>query len=165
MRNKRSRSIIVNINLVCIGKVKEKYITDGINEFLKRMQSFAKMKIIELKEDGNDNNRNISIEKESQDILKTLEKIGGYTVLLDIQGKNYSSEEMAEEIEKLTVGGVSTINFVIGGSYGVSQSIRENSQMRLSFSKMTFPHQLMRLILVEQIYRWFSIINNGKYHK
>ena len=156
---------MVNINLVCIGKVKEKYITDGINEFLKRMQSFAKMKIIELKEDGNDNNRNISIEKESQDILKTLEKIGGYTVLLDIQGKNYSSEEMAEEIEKLTVGGVSTINFVIGGSYGVSQSIRENSQMRLSFSKMTFPHQLMRLILVEQIYRWFSIINNGKYHK
>ncbi|MBR8701735.1 Ribosomal RNA large subunit methyltransferase H [Fusobacterium sp. DD29] len=155
----------MNINLVCIGKVKEKYITDGINEFLKRMQSFAKMKIIELKEDGNDNNRNISIEKESQDILKTLEKIGGYTVLLDIQGKNYSSEEMAEEIEKLTVGGVSTINFVIGGSYGVSQSIRENSQMRLSFSKMTFPHQLMRLILVEQIYRWFSIINNGKYHK
>ena len=155
----------MNINLICIGKVKEKYITDGINEFLKRMQSFAKMKIIELKEDGNDNNRNISIEKESQDILKTLEKIGGYTVLLDIQGKNYSSEEMAEEIEKLTVGGVSTINFVIGGSYGVSQSIRENSQMRLSFSKMTFPHQLMRLILVEQIYRWFSIINNGKYHK
>ena len=150
---------------MCIGKVKDKYILEGINEFLKRMQSFAKMKIVELKEDGNDSNRNVSIEKESEDILKTLEKLGGYNVLLDIQGKNYSSEEMATEIERLAVNGVSTINFVIGGSYGVSQRVRENSQMRLSFSKMTFPHQLMRLILTEQIYRWFSIINNGKYHK
>lgn len=155
----------MNINIVCIGKVKEKYIIDGINEFLKRMQSFAKMKIIELKEDGNDSNRNISIEKESDDILKTLEKLGGFNILLDIQGKNYSSEEMASEIERITVNGASTINFVIGGSYGVSQRVREASQMRLSFSKMTFPHQLMRLILTEQIYRWFSIINNGKYHK
>ncbi|MBM6689602.1 23S rRNA (pseudouridine(1915)-N(3))-methyltransferase RlmH [Fusobacterium mortiferum] len=155
----------MNINVVCIGKVKDKYILEGINEFLKRMQSFAKMKIVELKEDGNDSNRNVSIEKESEDILKTLEKLGGYNILLDIQGKNYSSEEMATEIERLTVNGVSTINFVIGGSYGVSQRVRENSQMRLSFSKMTFPHQLMRLILTEQIYRWFSIINNGKYHK
>ncbi|QNM16075.1 MULTISPECIES: 23S rRNA (pseudouridine(1915)-N(3))-methyltransferase RlmH [Fusobacterium] len=155
----------MNVNIVCVGKVKEKYILDGINEFLKRMQSFAKMKIIELKENGNDNNRVLSIEKESEEILKTIEKLGGYNILLDIQGKNYSSEEMAQEIEKLTVGGVSTLNFIIGGSYGVSQNIRENSQMRLSFSKMTFPHQLMRLILAEQIYRWFSIINNGKYHK
>lgn len=155
----------MNINVVCIGKVKDKYILEGINEFLKRMQSFAKMKIVELKEDGNDSNRNVSIEKESEDILKTLEKLGGYNILLDIQGKNYSSEEMATEIERLTVNGVSTINFVIGGSYGISQRVRENSQMRLSFSKMTFPHQLMRLILTEQIYRWFSIINNGKYHK
>lgn len=155
----------MNINVVCIGKVKDKYILEGINEFLKRMQSFAKMKIVELKEDGNDSNRNVSIEKESEDILKTFEKLGGYNILLDIQGKNYSSEEMATEIERLAVNGVSTINFVIGGSYGVSQRVRENSQMRLSFSKMTFPHQLMRLILTEQIYRWFSIINNGKYHK
>ncbi|MDO5788659.1 MAG: 23S rRNA (pseudouridine(1915)-N(3))-methyltransferase RlmH [Fusobacterium sp.] len=155
----------MNINVVCIGKVKDKYILEGINEFLKRMQSFAKMKIVELKEDGNDSNRNVSIGKESEDILKTLEKLGGYNILLDIQGKNYSSEEMATEIERLAVNGVSTINFVIGGSYGVSQRVRENSQMRLSFSKMTFPHQLMRLILTEQIYRWFSIINNGKYHK
>lgn len=155
----------MNISIICIGKVKEKYIIDGINEFLKRMQSFAKMKIIELKEDGNDTNRNLSIEKESEDILKTIEKIGGYNILLDIQGKNFSSEEMAGEIERLTVSGVSSINFIIGGSYGVSESVRKASQMRLSFSKMTFPHQLMRLILTEQIYRWFSIIKNTKYHK
>lgn len=125
----------MNINVVCIGKVKDKYILEGINEFLKRMQSFAKMKIVELKEDGNDSNRNVSIEKESEDILKTLEKLGGYNILLDIQGKNYSSEEMATEIERLAVNGVSTINFVIGGSYGVSQRVRENSQMRLSFQR------------------------------
>jgi 23S rRNA (pseudouridine1915-N3)-methyltransferase len=150
---------------VCVGKIKEKYIIEGINEFLKRMQSFVKMRIIELKEDGNDNNRNLSIEKEGEEILKTLEKIGGYNVLLDIQGKNYSSEEMAEEIERLTVNGVSSINFIIGGSYGVSENVRRASQVKLSFSKMTFPHQLMRLILTEQIYRWFSILKNTKYHK
>ena len=155
----------MNISIVCVGKVKEKYIIEGINEFLKRMQSFAKMRIIELKEDGNDNNRNLSIEKEGEEILRTLEKISGYNVLLDIQGKNFSSEEMAEEIERLTVNGVSSINFIIGGSYGVSESVRRAAQMKLSFSKMTFPHQLMRLILTEQIYRWFSILKNTKYHK
>ncbi|WP_304160542.1 23S rRNA (pseudouridine(1915)-N(3))-methyltransferase RlmH [Fusobacterium ulcerans] len=155
----------MNVSIICIGKVKEKYIIEGINEFLKRMQSFAKMKIVELKEDGNDTNRNISIEKESEDILKTMEKLGGYNILLDIQGKNFSSEEMSEEIERLTVNGVSSINFIIGGSYGVSENVRKAVDMRLSFSKMTFPHQLMRLILSEQIYRWFSIIKNTKYHK
>ena len=155
----------MNVSIICVGKVKEKYIIEGINEFLKWMQSFAKMKIVELKEDGNDSSRNISIEKESEDILKTMEKLGGYNILLDIQGKNFSSEEMSEEIERLTVNGVSSINFIIGGSYGVSESVRKAVDMRLSFSKMTFPHQLMRLILSEQIYRWFSIIKNTKYHK
>lgn len=155
----------MNVSIICVGKVKEKYIVEGINEFLKRMQSFAKMKIIELKEDGNDSSRNISIEKESEEILKTMEKLGGYNILLDIQGKNFSSEEMSEEIERLTVNGVSSINFIIGGSYGVSENVRKTVNMRLSFSKMTFPHQLMRLILCEQIYRWFSIIKNTKYHK
>ena len=155
----------MNVSIICVGKVKEKYIIEGINEFLKRMQSFAKMKIVELKEDGNDSSRNISIEKESEDILKTMEKLGGYNILLDIQVKYFSSEEMSEEIERLTVNGVSSINFIIGGSYGVSESVRKAVDMRLSFSKMTFPHQLMRLILSEQIYRWFSIIKNTKYHK
>ena len=155
----------MNVSIICVGKVKEKYIVEGINEFLKRMQSFAKMKIVELKEDGNDSSRNISIEKESEEILKTMEKLGGYNILLDIQGKNFSSEEMSEEIERLTVNGVSSINFIIGGSYGVSENVRQTVNMRLSFSKMTFPHQLMRLILCEQIYRWFSIIKNTKYHK
>ncbi|MBC2855789.1 MAG: 23S rRNA (pseudouridine(1915)-N(3))-methyltransferase RlmH [Cetobacterium sp.] len=155
----------MNINLICVGKIKEKYIVDGISEFVKRMQAFGKLKIIELKEDGNDSNREISIEKESDEIIKTLEKHKGYNVLLDIGGKNFSSEEMATEIERLAVTGTSCINFIIGGSYGVSQKLRDVANLRLSFSKMTFPHQLMRLILMEQIYRWFSILKNNKYHK
>ena len=155
----------MNINVICIGKIKDKYIIEGIQEFTKRVQLFAKLKVIELREDGNDSNREISIERESEEILKTLEKNKGYNILLDISGKNISSEDMAKEIETLTVKGVSTINFIIGGSYGVSQKIREASNFRLSFSKMTFPHQLMRLILMEQIYRWLSILKNTKYHK
>ena len=155
----------MNINIVCIGKIKEKYILDGIQEFAKRLQAFGKLKIFELKEDGNDSNRSMSIEKESKAILETLEKNKGFKILLDIQGKNFSSEEMAAQIEKIGLNGDSTINFIIGGSYGVSDEIRKNSDLRLSFSKMTFPHQLMRLILIEQIYRWFSINKNTKYHK
>ncbi|MGL4786473.1 MAG: 23S rRNA (pseudouridine(1915)-N(3))-methyltransferase RlmH, partial [Cetobacterium sp.] len=137
----------------------------GIQEFAKRMQAFGKLKIFELKEDGNDSNRNMSIEKESKSILETLEKNKGFKILLDIQGKNFSSEDMASQIEKIGLNGDSTINFIIGGSYGVSEDIRKSADLRLSFSKMTFPHQLMRLILIEQIYRWFSIIKNTKYHK
>lgn len=155
----------MNVNVICVGKIKEKYLNDGINEFLKRMTAFAKVQVIELKEDGNDSNRELSIKKETEEIIKIVQKNRGYTVLLDISGKNYSSEEMATEIEKIAVGGVSTINFVIGGSYGVGDELRKLSNMRLSFSKMTFPHQLMRLILMEQIYRWFGILNNNKYHK
>ncbi|MGL4803439.1 MAG: 23S rRNA (pseudouridine(1915)-N(3))-methyltransferase RlmH [Cetobacterium sp.] len=155
----------MNINIICVGKIKEKYILDGMQEFVKRMQAFGKLKIFELKEDGNDSNRNMSIEKESKSILETLEKNKGFKILLDIQGKNLSSEDMASQIEKIGLNGDSTINFIIGGSYGVSEDIRKSADLRLSFSKMTFPHQLMRLILIEQIYRWFSIIKNTKYHK
>lgn len=155
----------MNINLVCIGKVKEKYINEGIDEFLKRLTAFAKVRVIELKEDGNDIQREKSIEKECNEIIKTLEKNKGYSILLDIGAKQLSSEEMAREIENIGVRGNSTINFVIGGSYGVSDELRKIVDMRLSFSKMTFPHQLMRLIFFEQLYRWFGINNNIKYHK
>ncbi|MDP0488889.1 MAG: 23S rRNA (pseudouridine(1915)-N(3))-methyltransferase RlmH [Fusobacterium sp. JB021] len=155
----------MNINIVCVGKIKDKYISDGIKEFSKRMQSFGKFSIIELKEFGNDSDRASSIKKECKNILEVLDKKRGYNVLLDIQGKNFSSEEMSKKIEAICINGYSTINFIIGGSYGVSDEIRKASHLLLSFSKMTFPHQLMRLILSEQIYRWFSIINNIKYHK
>lgn len=156
---------MLSVNLICVGKVKEKYINMGIDEFTKRLQSFVKFNLIELKEDGNDSNRDESIKKESILIKNCLEKSKGYNILLDVKGKEYSSEEMSKEIEKLTVSGVSTINFIIGGSYGVSDEIKANANIRLSFSKMTFPHQLMRLIFIEQLYRWFTITNNIKYHK
>lgn len=156
---------MLSVNLICVGKVKEKYINMGIDEFTKRLQSFTKFNLIELKEDGNDSNRDESIKKESALIKNCLEKSKGYNILLDVKGKEYSSEDMSREIEKLTVGGVSTINFIIGGSYGVSDEIKASANVRLSFSKMTFPHQLMRLIFIEQLYRWFTITNNIKYHK
>ena len=156
---------MLSVNLICVGKVKEKYIIMGIDEFTKRLQSFAIFSLIELKEDGNDSNRDESIKKESILIKNCLEKSKGYNILLDVKGKEYSSEDMSREIEKLTVNGVSTINFIIGGSYGVSDEIKASANIRLSFSKMTFPHQLMRLIFIEQLYRWFTITNNIKYHK
>jgi 23S rRNA (pseudouridine1915-N3)-methyltransferase len=156
---------LLSVNLICVGKVKEKYIIMGIDEFTKRLQSFTKFSLIELKEDGNDSNRDESIKKESILIKNCLEKSKGYNILLDVKGKEYSSEDISREIEKLTVNGVSTINFIIGGSYGVSDEIKASANIRLSFSKMTFPHQLMRLIFIEQLYRWFTITNNIKYHK
>ena len=156
---------MLSVNLICVGKVKEKYIIMGIDEFTKRLQSFTKFSLIEFKEDGNDSNRDESIKKESILIKNCLEKSKGYNILLDVKGKEYSSEDISREIEKLTVNGVSTINFIIGGSYGVSDEIKASANIRLSFSKMTFPHQLMRLIFIEQLYRWFTITNNIKYHK
>ncbi|MGL4391870.1 MAG: 23S rRNA (pseudouridine(1915)-N(3))-methyltransferase RlmH [Fusobacteriaceae bacterium] len=159
----------MNINIICVGKIKEKYLNEGIEEFLKRLTTTAKINIREIKDFGDDDEKNKSIEKESQEILKIigkkLEKNRGYSILLDIGGKNFSSEEMAEQIEKICVSGESTINFIIGGSYGVSDEVKDRVDLRLSFSKMTFPHQLMRLILLEQIYRWTGILNNTKYHK
>lgn len=156
---------MLTVNLVCVGKIKEKYIKDGIDEFSKRLKAFAKFSIIELKEFGNDDNIEASILKEAELIKgKILEK-SAYNILLDIDGKNFSSTDMAEKIEEKMITGISTINFVIGGSYGVSNEIKSLADERLSFSKLTFPHQLMRLIFTEQLYRWFSIINNNKYHK
>ncbi len=157
---------MLNINLICIGKIKEKYILNGISEYQKRLKGYVAFKIFELKEIGNDKNRAVSINKESSDISNLLKKIGNaHTVLLDINGKQYNSEEYAKEIEKLQVNGMSTINFIIGGSYGVSDELKIEVDSTLSFSKFTFPHQLMRFIFMEQLYRWISIINNSKYHK
>lgn len=155
----------MNINIICIGKIKEKYIKEGIKEFSKRMNSFGTFSIIELKEFGNDSNRELSIEKECKNILETINKKKGYNILLDIKGDFLSSEEMSKKIENIFLDGYNTLNFIVGGSYGVSNQIKISSDLILSLSKMTFPHQLMRLILSEQIYRWFSIINNIKYHK
>ena len=156
---------IININLVCVGKIKEKYIEEGMAEYIKRMKTYAVFKIIELKEEGNDKDREKAMEIEGAVIKNVLEKNKRFNILLDIKGKQYTTEEFVEVIENKMVHGVSTMNFIIGGSYGVTEEIRALSEIRLSFSKFTFPHQLMRLIFLEQLYRWFSVINNSKYHK
>lgn len=155
----------MNINIICIGKIKDYYIQEGIKEFAKRLNSYVNLKFYELKEYGNDSDRLSSMLKEEKLILTVLDKHKGIDILLDIQGKILSSKDMANYIEDKAVNGNNTLNFIIGGSYGVSDLIKNRANLNLSFSKMTFPHQLMRLILIEQIYRWFSIIKNTKYHK
>lgn len=155
----------MNINIVCIGKIKDRYINEGIVEFSKRMTSFANLNIIELKEYNKEDSINISIEKESTDILKQILKNNSYNILLDLNGEEFTSENMSKYIDNLKNKGVSSINFIIGGSNGVNAEVKSSVDMKLKFSYFTFPHQLMRLILLEQIYRWFAISYNIKYHK
>ena len=160
--------IIYKIRLVCIGKIKEKYIIDGINEYIKRLKPFCSFEINELKEaDVPQNPNSKDIEKalitEEQEIIKACE--GFLTVPLCIEGDFYSSEELAKKIIGLGNSGNGNICFIIGSSHGLTEHIKNNGDFKLSFSKMTFPHQLMRLIFTEQLYRVFSIINNTKYHK
>lgn len=155
----------MNVYVICIGKIKDKYIIDGIAEFSKRMKLFANLEIVELKEFTKEDTTEISIKKESDEIIKYLSKINSYEILLDLKGKSFSSNAMSDYIESLKNTGISSISFIIGGSDGVNDELRRKVKMRLKFSDFTFPHQLMRLILMEQIYRWFAISNNIKYHK
>ena len=155
----------MNINIICIGKIKDKYINEGITEFSKRMTSFASLNIIELKEYNKEDSISISIEKESLEILKQISKSNSYNILLDLDGKEITSENMSKYIDDLKNKGISSINFIIGGSNGVNKELKNSVDMKLKFSHFTFPHQLMRLILLEQVYRWFAISNNIKYHK
>lgn len=152
---------MLKINIITIGKIKDKYIIDGINEYSKRLSKFVKLNFLELVEEIDNDT---SIEKESNRILEKLEKSNSYNILLDIQGKQLTSVELSNYIEKIQMTN-SEISFIIGGSKGVSEKLKNYCDFRLSFSKMTFPHQLFKLILLEQIYRVFSIINNIKYHK
>ena len=156
---------MVKINIVCIGKVKDKYIRDGIEEFSKRLSRYAKFNVVELNEEDDNKGIESAISKETERIINVINKKSqSYNILLDLKGKQKSSEEMAELLEKITIQ-KSEINFIIGGSNGVGDELRRIVDFRLNFSLFTFPHQLMRLILAEQIYRWISINNNIKYHK
>ena len=156
---------MVKINMICIGKIKDKYIRDGISEFSKRLSRYVNLNIIELSEEDDNKGIEIAVMKETERIIDTLNKRNrSYSILLDLKGKLKSSEEMAEEIENISLR-YSEINFIIGGSNGVDDELRKLVDFRLAFSSFTFPHQLMRLILMEQIYRWISINKNIKYHK
>lgn len=150
------------IKIICVGKIKEKFFSDAIAEYIKRLQKYTKLQIIELQDIGEENPE-ICLKKEAEFIEKYLNE-KDYIITLEIEGKELSSKELADKIENIYQQ-KSTITFIIGGSYGIDKKIKEKSNFALSFSKMTFPHQLFRVILLEQIYRAFKINNNESYHK
>ena len=160
---------LVNIQIICIGKLKEKYWVEGVSEYMKRLSRYCSIEIIELKESKLPDKASAADEEkvkldEGREILRAI-KEGTYVITLEIQGKQLSSPELAEKIRMLPLEGKSNVAFIIGGSLGLSQEVSKRSDFKLSFSKMTFPHQMMRLVLLEQIYRSFKIIRNEAYHK
>ena len=156
---------MVKINIICVGKIKDGYIRDGMDEFRKRLSRYVKLSIIELAEENDNKGVENAIIRETRRIIDLMAKRNNsYNILLDLKGKMKTSEEMSEELERISLTN-SEINFIIGGSNGVGDELRQISDFCLKFSPLTFPHQLMRLILIEQIYRWVTISKNIKYHK
>lgn len=150
------------IKIICVGKLKENYLKEAMIEYTKRLGKYTKINIIELNDINNTDINNI-IKKEEEEILKYVDT-KDYIIVLDIDGTNISSTEFAKKISDVFIS-YSNITFIIGGSYGLSNKIKNLSNYRLSFSKLTFPHQLFRIMLLEQIYRTFKINNNEEYHK
>jgi 23S rRNA (pseudouridine1915-N3)-methyltransferase len=159
----------MNITILCIGKLKERYWTEAVQEYSKRLGKYCTLTINELKEEKAPDNASAAEETavkeaEGKSILKQIKK-EAYVIALEIQGRELTSEALSEKIEALGVAGKSDLVFVIGGSLGLSDEVLTRADFRLSFSKMTFPHQMMRVILLEQIYRSFKIMRNETYHK
>lgn len=160
----------MNISIVCVGKIKEKYFKDGIGEYEKRLRPFITLKIIEVADEKAPENLSdaeieIVKDKEATRLLKKI-KSDDFAISLEIDAKSLTSEKFAEFLkEEMTYDSGRNLVFVIGGSNGLSKKVSDRANYKLSFSKMTFPHKLMRLILIEQIYRAFKIINNQPYHK
>ncbi len=159
----------MNITVIALGKLKEKYLTDAICEYSKRISAYGKLRIIELNpvrlsDNPSQTEIDNALSKEAEEIKKKIPN-NSYIFTLCIEGKEKSSESFAKAINDATLNGKSNIVFIIGSSFGLSPEIKNFSDFKLSFSPMTFPHQLMRVMLLEQIYRAFQINNNGKYHK
>ncbi len=152
---------MMTINIVCVGNLKEKFSKEHQEEYCKRLSAFCKLNIIEIKEQNQLSNPEMILEKEGEEILK---KLKGYSILCDINSTEIGSEKFAKKLKDLSLK-TSTLSFVIGGSYGVSQSVKDRCDERISFSSMTFPHNLFRIMLLEQIYRGFMIENGKSYHK
>ena len=150
------------IKIICVGKIKEKYLNDAIEEYKKRLSKYTKLEIIEVSDIDNPS-KDIVLLKEKELIEKYID-IRDFVITLEIEGNMLSSVELANKIDNI-FNNSSTITFIIGGSYGLHKDIKNRSNYKLSFSKMTFPHQLFRVILLEQIYRVFKINNNESYHK
>ncbi len=159
---------MVKINIIAVGKVKEKYFLDGISEYAKRLNGLCEFKITEIEEENYKKVSNALIEeiknKEGKKILSSND-FKGYVFAMAIEGKKFSSPDFAREIKKLADGGKGVITFVIGGSYGLSDEVKKRADKLISFSDMTFPHTLFRLMLTEQIYRAFCINAGTPYHK
>ena len=159
----------MKITLVTVGKIKEKFIEDAIKEYSKRLSRYCKLEILQVADEKTPEGASEAVElqikeKEGQRILSLI-RDDAYVIALAIEGKMLDSEELAERIEKLGVSGISQIVFVIGGSLGLSAQVMKRADYALSFSRMTFPHQLMRVVLLEQIYRSYRIMNHQPYHK
>lgn len=161
---------MLRINIICIGKIKEAYWTNALAEYAKRLSAFCRFQVIELNEErvkSNTPNAAQINEVLSAEGKRILQKINAtdYALALCIEGKQLSSEELAAVLHNTAVTGKSTVDFIIGGSYGLSDTVKARADMRLSMSRMTFPHQMARVILSEQVYRAFEIDTGGKYHK
>lgn len=159
----------MNITIVAVGKIKEKYFSDAIDEYLKRLGRFAKVSVVQIPDRKIPENASLAqekevLKKEGADILSKLSD-GKYVIALCIEGKKMDSVDFSKKISSLALEGKSDIAFVIGGSLGLCDEVKKRADMRMSFSDMTFPHQLMRVVLAEQIYRAFKIANNEAYHK
>ena len=159
----------MNIKIISVGKIKEKYFQDAIKEYSKRLSKYCNLKIIEVadektKENASDKETDIILSKEKDRLINNI-KDNEYVIALDIKGKKLDSVEFSEELNKLAISGKPNVDFIIGGSMGLHKEVLDMANLQLSFSDMTFPHQLMRVVLSEQIYRAFRIINNEPYHK
>ncbi len=159
----------MKIRIICVGKLKEKYLKDAIGEYAKRLSRFCSFEICELNDEKIPDNPSesqcaIVLKNEGEQIIKHLSK-DSYVIALCVEGKSLSSEDFASKIQTVMLNGKSTIDFIIGGSLGLDDSVKKISDFKLSFSSFTFPHQLMRLILAEQVYRAFKINSNEEYHK
>ena len=160
---------MLRIKLICVGRIKEAFYTQAVSEYSKRLQRYCKLEITELNDEKTPDNasdaENERIkEKEGNRILEAIPD-GSYVIALAIEGKMPDSVELSKKLESLGVDGFGHVTFIIGGSLGLDRRVLDRADYRLSFSKMTFPHQLMRVILLEQIYRGFRIMNNEPYHK
>jgi len=159
---------MLNINIICVGKIKEKYLKDAIAEYSKRLSKYCNLKIIELQDEKlptklYESNMLEVKEKECKKIIENIKK-DSYVICLDLTGKEFSSEEFSRKIEDISVKGNSTITFIIGGTLGMTEELLKMSNEKICFSKMTFPHQLIRVFLLEQIFRAFKISKNETYH-
>ena len=159
---------MLNINIVCVGKIKENYLKDAISEYSKRLSKFCNLNIIELSDEKLPSKLNDSIineikNKECSKMIQSIKK-DSYVICLDLKGKQFTSEEFSTKLENIALNFNSSITFIIGGTLGLNEEILSLSNEKICFSKMTFPHQLIRVFLLEQLFRAFKISNNETYH-